>query len=180
MLVILVVLFASGCAQKGANETGGRGGNVSENATNIEKSDKNLIQVLSDDKYVTLVKLINVSGLNETLSKGGPYTIFAPTDKAFNALPTGTIDALMNNTTELRRVLSYHVTSGEVTEQDLANMTSIQTLEGGVLPINKTAAGLQVGGANITKADTLPSNGVIHQIDRVLIPPQWSSAPARW
>jgi uncharacterized surface protein with fasciclin (FAS1) repeats len=172
MLVILVVLFASGCAQKGTNETGGRGGNVSENATNIEKSDKNLIQVLSDDKYVTLVKLINVSGLNGTLSKGGPYTIFAPTDKAFNALPTGTIDALMNNTTELRRVLSYHVTSGEVTEQDLANMTSIQTLEGGVLPVNNTTEGLRVGGAKITGTDARPSNGIIHQIDKVLIPPK--------
>ncbi len=101
--VVLIILFASGCAQKGANETGGRGSNVSENATTVGKNDRNIVQILSNDKYVTLVKLINASGLNETLAKGGPYTIFAPTDKAFNALPTGTIDALMNNTTEIKK-----------------------------------------------------------------------------
>lgn len=172
-LVILVVLFASGCAQKGANETGG--GNASKNATNessVGKSDKNLMQILSDDKYVTLVKLINASGLNDTLAMGGPYTVFAPTDKAFDALPTGSVDALMNNTTELRRILSYHVTSGEVTEQDLANMTSIKTLEGGALTVNNTTEGLQVGGAKITDTDTRPTNGIVHQIDKVLVPPK--------
>lgn len=130
------------------------------------------MQKLSDDKYVTLVRLINASGLNDTLSKGGPYTVFAPTDKAFDALPTGMVDALMNNTTELRRIISHHVTSGEVTEQDLANMTSIQTLEGGTLPVNNTTEGLYVGGAKITDTDTRPSNGIIHQIDKVLIPPK--------
>lgn len=130
------------------------------------------MKVLSDDKHVTLVKLINASGLNETLAKGGPYTIFAPTDKAFDALPTGTIDELMNNTSELRRVLSYHVADGELTKQDLGNMTSFQTLEGHVLSVNNTTEGLQVGGANITDTDTRPSNGIIHQIDKVLIPPK--------
>jgi uncharacterized surface protein with fasciclin (FAS1) repeats len=172
-LVILAVLFASGCAQKGGNETGG--GNVSKNATNqsnVYKSDKNLMQILSDDEYVTLVKLINASGLNDTLAKGGPYTVFAPTDKAFEALPTGSFDTLMNNTIELRRILSYHVTSGEVTEQDLANMTGIQMLEGEILPVNNTTEGLYVGGAKITDTDTRPSNGIIHQIDKVLVPPK--------
>jgi len=171
MLVISVLLFASGCAQKGANETGG--GNVSKNATKESaagKSDRNIMQILSDDKYVTLVKLINAAGLNDTLSMGGTYTIFAPTDKAFEALPTGTVDALMNNTTELRKILTYHVTNGEVTEQDLVNMTGIQTLEGGILPVNNTGEGLHVGGAKVTDTDTKPSNGIIHQIDMVLIP----------
>jgi uncharacterized surface protein with fasciclin (FAS1) repeats len=155
ILAVLIILFASGCAQKGANETGGRGSNVSENATTVGKNDINIVQILSDDKYVTPVKLINASGLNETLAKSGPYTIFAPTDKAFNALPTGTIDALMNNKTKLRRVLSYHLTSGELMEQELANMTSFQTLEGGALPVNNTTEGLKVGGAKIT--DTQPT-----------------------
>lgn len=171
MLVISVLLFASGCAQKGANETGGS--NVSKNATKESaagKSDRNIMQILSDDKYVTLVKLINAAGLNDTLSMGGPYTIFAPTDKAFEALPTGTVDALMNNTTELRKILTYHVTNGEVTEQDLVNMTGIQTLEGGILSVNNTGEGLHVGGAKVTDTDTKPSNGIIHQIDMVLIP----------
>lgn len=174
MLVIFLVLFASGCAQKGANETGG-GGAGSKNVTNVSnvgKSDKNIMQILSDDKYATFVKLLDASGLNETLAEGGPYTVFAPTDKAFNALPTGAIDALMSNTTELRRVLSYHITYGEVTEQDLVNMTEIQTLEGKILHVNNTGEGLRVGGAKITDTDPRPSNGIIHQIDTVLTPPK--------
>lgn len=175
MLVILVVIFASGCAQKGANETGGGVGNAGQNATNAStfgKNDKNLMQILSDEKYTTLVKLIDASGMKDTLVNGGQYTIFAPTDKAFNALPTGTIDALMSNTTELRRVLSYHITNGEVTEQDLSRMTGIQTLGGKVLPVKNSIEGLQVGNAKITDTDTRPSNGIIHQIDTVLIPPR--------
>lgn len=175
VLVILVVLFASGCAQNGAKETDGGGGNVNESATNeadVGKSDRNLMQTLSDDEYETLVRLINAAGLNETLATGGPYTIFAPTDEAFDELPSGTIDALMNNNTELRRVMSYHVTSGEVTEQDLANITRLQTLAGEVLTVNNTTEGLQVGGAKITDTDARPSNGIIHQIDKVLIPPK--------
>jgi uncharacterized surface protein with fasciclin (FAS1) repeats len=182
VLVISAMLFASGCAQKAANET--RGAKDVKNLTNeskgipqeignvVEKSDRNIVQTLADENYTTLVKLINVAGLEKILAEGGPFTVFAPTNKAFNALPAATVQALMNNTTELRKVLVYHVAGGELMKKDLVNMTGVQTLEGGVLPINKTAAGLQVGGANITKADTLPSNGVIHQIDKVLIPPQ--------
>jgi uncharacterized surface protein with fasciclin (FAS1) repeats len=182
VLVISMMLFASGCAQKAANET--KGAEDVKNLTNeskgipqeignvVEKSDRNIVQTLADENYTTLVKLINVAGLEKILAEGGPFTVFAPTNKAFNALPAATVQALMNNTTELRKVLVYHVAGGELMKKDLVNMTGVQTLEGGVLPINKTAAGLQVGGANITKADTLPSNGVIHQIDKVLIPPQ--------
>jgi uncharacterized surface protein with fasciclin (FAS1) repeats len=182
VLVISVMLFASGCSQKAANET--RGAEDVQNLKNeskdvpqeignvVEKSDRNIVQTLADENYTTLVKLINAAGLEEILANGGPFTVFAPNNKAFDAIPADTVQALMNNTTELRKVLAYHVAGGELMEKDLVNMTGVQTLEGGVLPINKTAGGLQVGGANITKADIRPSNGVIHQIDKVLIPPQ--------
>lgn len=181
VLVISVMLFASGCAQKAVNET--RGAEDVKNLTNeskkvpqefgnvVKKSDRNIVQTLADENYTTLVKLINVARLEEVLAQRGPFTVFAPTNKAFAALPASTVQALMNNTTELRKVLVYHVAAGELMENDLVNMTSVKTLEGGVLSVNKTAEGLQVGGANITKANVLPSNGVIHQIDKVLIPP---------
>jgi uncharacterized surface protein with fasciclin (FAS1) repeats len=166
VLVISMILFASGCAQKAPNET------KATNESNAGKSDNNIVQTLNNEHYVTLVKLVSAAGLEETLAKGGPYTIFAPTDKAFAALPASTVQALMNNKTELKRVLTYHVAAGELMGKDLANMKSFPTLEGGVLSVNKTAEGLQVGGANVTKADIKSSNGVIHQIDKVLIPPQ--------
>jgi len=160
------MLFASGCSQEAPSETN------ETNESTVSESDKNIMQTLSDDDYVTLVQLINAAGLQETLSTKGPYTVFAPTDEAFQALPTGTVETLMNNTTELRRILSYHVIDGELMEQDLANMTSFQTLEGRALSINNTSEGLQVGGAKITDTDIQCSNGVIHQIDTVLIPPK--------
>jgi uncharacterized surface protein with fasciclin (FAS1) repeats len=167
LLVISVMLFASGCAQKAPEEA------KETNESNVVKSDKNIMQTLTDENYTTLVKLINTAGLQETLATGGTFTIFAPTDAAFGSLRKGTAEALMNNTTELKRVLTYHVVSGELTGQDVAKMKNLKTLEGSELTVSKTAAGgLQVGGANVTKADIRCSNGVIHQIDTVLIPPQ--------
>ena len=79
-----------------------------------KKSDRNIVQTLADENYTTLVKLINVAGLEKILAEGGPFTVFAPTNKAFNALPAATVQALMNNTTELRKVLVYHVAGGEL------------------------------------------------------------------
>ena len=173
VLIISVMLFASGCTQRAPNETAGED-NVSRNVTNDsgERSDKNIIETLSDVNNVLMVKLISAARLEETLARDGPYTVFAPTDKAFETLPASTVQTLMNNTTELRRVLSYHITDGELMEQDLANMTSFQTLQGSALSVNKTTEGLQVGGARIIKANNRCSNGVIHQIDKVLIPPK--------
>jgi uncharacterized surface protein with fasciclin (FAS1) repeats len=144
-----------------------------EVANVVEKSDQNIMQTLANKNFVTLVQLINVAGLEEVLADEGVYTVFAPTDEAFSNLPEGTVPELMNNTPELRKVLTYHVVAGEILmENDIENMTTIKTLEGGELTVNVTANGVQVGGANITEADIVASNGVIHQIDKVLIPPQ--------
>ena len=152
LLVISVMLFASGCSQKAPNETKraedvknlkNESKNVPQEFGNVVKtSDRNIVQTLADENYTTLVKLINVAGLGKIMENGGPFTVFAPTNKAFAALPASTVQALMNNTTELRKVLAYHVAGGVLMEKDLVNMTSVQTLEGGVLPINKTAEGL--------------------------------------
>ena len=95
VLVISMMLFASGCAQKAANET------KATNESNAGKSDNNIVQTLNNEHYVALVKLVSAAGLEETLAKEGPYTIFAPTDKAFAAFPASTVQALMNNKTEL-------------------------------------------------------------------------------
>jgi len=191
-MVISLMLFASGCSQKAPenetkkvenetkkvenetkNITKEAEGVPQEIANVIEKSDQNIMQTLADRNFVTLVELINVAGLEKTLAEDGIYTVFAPTDKAFAELPENAVPALKNNTQELRKVLTYHVVAGKILmKKDIENMTSIKTLEGGELTVNVTANGIQVGGANITEADILANNGVIHQIDKVLIPPQ--------
>lgn len=185
LMLISLMLFSSGCSQKAPENDTQKIENESENLTKeaegvpqeienvIEKSDRNIVQTLADKNFVTLVELINVSGLETTLAVDGIYTVFAPTDKAFAELPANAVPALKNNTQELKTVLTYHVVAGKILmKKDLENMTSIKTLEGKELAVNVTANGIQVGGANITEADILTSNGVIHQIDQVLIPPR--------
>ena len=189
-MVVSLILFASGCSQKAPenetkkvnNETKkveNETSNVTKEAEGVpqevgnvvEKSDQNIMQTLANKNFVILVQLINTAGLEKTLAEEGIYTVFAPTDKAFSELPEGTVPALTNNTSELRKVLTYHVVAGKILmKKDLENMTSIRTLEGEELTINVTANGIQVGGANVTEADIEASNGVIHQIDKVLIP----------
>lgn len=178
------MLFVSGCSQKAPENEPQKIENEGENLTKeaenvpqdisnvIEKNDRNIVQTLADKNFVTLVDLLNVSGLEQTLAEDGMYTVFAPTDKAFAELPDDVVPALKNNTQELKKVLTYHVSGKVLMKKDLEKMTAIKTLEGGELTVNVTANGIQVGGANITEADILTNNGVIHQIDKVLIPPQ--------
>lgn len=138
----------------------------------VEKSDRNIMQTLADRNFVTFVELLNVAGLEPLLADEGYYTVFAPTDEAFDEIPENEMSALENDTVELEKVLTYHIVTDKILmEKDLENMTSVRTLEGEELPINVTANGVQVGSANITEADIVASNGVIHQIDKVLIPP---------
>jgi len=96
--------------------------------------------------------------------------VFAPTDAAFEALPAGALDGLLANTTELSRVLTYHVVSGKYMSTEIVGMSSLTSLEGSDLAIT-TDGGVKVGGANVTTADIECSNGVIHVIDAVMLPP---------
>ncbi|AKB78257.1 hypothetical protein MSHOH_1774 [Methanosarcina horonobensis HB-1 = JCM 15518] len=185
ILMVISLVFASGCAQRAPENETRQIENESENLGEevegvpqeienvVEKSDRNVMQALADRNFVTFVELLNVAGLEPLLAEEGIYTVFAPTDEAFDELPENEMTALENNTRELEKVLTYHIVAGKILmEKDLENMTSVRTLEGGELPITVTANGVQVGGANITEADIIASNGIIHQIDKVLIPPQ--------
>jgi uncharacterized surface protein with fasciclin (FAS1) repeats len=124
-----------------------------------------------DGNFTTLLDALDAANLTDTLEGEGPFTVFAPTDDAFDALPSGTLDALLNNTTALREILLYHVTDERLTSEDVADLTNITTLQGEDIPVNVTDEGIFVGDAQITVADINASNGVIHAIDAVLIPP---------
>lgn len=123
--------------------------------------------------FTTLVAAVQAAGLEETLRGDGPFTVFAPTDAAFAALPEGTVETLLKpaNKDKLTAILTYHVLAGKVKSGDIAGKTlDADTVNGAALPIDATD-GVKVGGASVTTADIYTSNGVIHVIDAVLLPP---------
>jgi uncharacterized surface protein with fasciclin (FAS1) repeats len=132
----------------------------------------NIVQTaVSAGSFTTLVTAVQAAGLATTLSNDGPFTVFAPTDEAFGALPAGTVDALLQDPQALASVLLYHVVAGEVFAADVANLTSATTLEGAMIAID-TSNGVMINNAKVIQADVRASNGVIHVIDKVLLPPQ--------
>jgi uncharacterized surface protein with fasciclin (FAS1) repeats len=121
--------------------------------------------------FTTLVAAVQAAGLVDTLKGEGPFTVFAPTDEAFAALPAGTVDDLLKpeNIDQLTAILTYHVVPGKVMSTDLTNNMMAPTVQGGDLTI-MTEGGVTVNGATVTTADIETSNGVIHVIDAVIIP----------
>ena len=127
---------------------------------------------VSAGSFNTLVAAVQAAGLVDTLKGPGPFTVFAPTDEAFAALPVGTVEDLLKpeNRGKLTDILTYHVVPGKVLSGDLAGkMLAASTVQGQSVKIDGTA-GVRVGNANVVSADIETSNGVIHVIDTVLIP----------
>ncbi len=132
---------------------------------------KNVVQTAgAGSKFSTLVSLVKKAGLVGALSGKGPFTVFAPTNAAFAKVPKATLAALAKNKALLRKVLLYHVVKGEVTAAQAMKLHKAKTLEGGSLSIKVKGGKVIVGGATVTKADVYGSNGVIHVINKVLIP----------
>ena len=128
--------------------------------------------VVGSARFDTLESLVISADLAETLSGKGPYTVFAPTDKAFSKVPAETLEALGNDPDALRRVLLYHVADGRYPAARVVSKGSIETLAGPRLKVRATKRAVRVGGARVITPDIKASNGVIHAINRVLIPPQ--------
>ena len=123
--------------------------------------------------FNTLVAAVQAAGLEDTLRGEGPFTVFAPTDAAFAALPAGTLQDLLlpENKDQLAAILTYHVVAGKTYSKDLAGKTlSVTTVNGADVAVDGTN-GVKVGGATVTAADVKATNGVIHVIDTVLLPP---------
>lgn len=124
----------------------------------------------SNPDFSTLVTALKAAGLVEALQGEGPFTVFAPTNAAFDKLPAGTLESLLADKDALTRVLTYHVVPGKVTAKQVVTVDSATTLQGSAVPVNASGGSVQVGGATVVKADVMASNGVIHVIDTVLIP----------
>jgi len=123
--------------------------------------------------FTTLVAAVEAAGLVETLKGEGPFTVFAPTDAAFAALPAGTVEDLLKpeNKDKLVAILTYHVVPGKVMSTDLSEGLKAATVQGGEVTITLDG-GAKVNGAVISTADIEASNGVIHVIDSVILPPE--------
>ncbi|MHA3916222.1 fasciclin domain-containing protein [Halovulum sp. GXIMD14793] len=123
--------------------------------------------------FTTLVAAVQAANLVDTLKGDGPFTVFAPTDEAFAALPAGTVEELLKpeNKDKLVAVLTYHVVPGKVMSGDLSDGMMAATVQGAEVKIG-TKGGVTVQGANVTSADIGASNGVIHVIDAVILPPE--------
>lgn len=121
--------------------------------------------------FETLLTAATAAGLVDTLKGDGPFTVFAPTDEAFAALPEGTVEELLKpeNKEQLTQILTYHVVPGEVMSSDLQDDMTAETVQGGIVTIDLDN-GPMINDANIVTADVDASNGVIHVIDRVIMP----------
>ncbi|MBI1238486.1 MAG: fasciclin domain-containing protein [Alphaproteobacteria bacterium] len=128
----------------------------------------------ANEDFSTLVAAVKAAGLVDTLNGDGPFTVFAPTNAAFAALPEGTLETLLKpeNKDQLVSILTYHVVPGAVMAADLAGTTSnVATVQGATVKVDGTT-GVKVNDATVTTADIKASNGVIHVIDKVILPPQ--------
>ena len=123
--------------------------------------------------FTTLVKAVEAAGLVDTLQSDGPWTVFAPTDEAFAAVPSETLTALIANKDQLTQVLTYHVVAGEVPSSDVVTLDgeSVETVNGATVEISVDGDMVMVNEANVVADDVEASNGVIHVIDAVLLPP---------
>ncbi|HDZ19415.1 hypothetical protein LCGC14_0507930 [marine sediment metagenome] len=119
--------------------------------------------------FSTLLKAAEVAGLADTLSTGGPFTIFAPTDEAFSELPTETLNALLEDPEKLKGIIFYHTIKGKIRITDLLGKKKIKTLQGQKIKID-TSKGVMVNKAKIIKPDIEANNGIIHAINQVLLP----------
>jgi uncharacterized surface protein with fasciclin (FAS1) repeats len=120
--------------------------------------------------FTTLTKLLKRAGLVSALRQSGPYTVFAPTDAAFAKVPKSKLNALLKNRKRLRSVLLYHVVGEKLTAADIVKRTRAKTLNGKQVRFGVRDSNVYVNGARVTTADVGASNGVIHVINRVLLP----------
>jgi uncharacterized surface protein with fasciclin (FAS1) repeats len=150
-------------------------------STDTEKSDTNNHDIVSiasgADNLSTLVTAVQAAGLVETLQSEGPFTVFAPTNEAFAALPDGTLESLLleENRDKLVQILTYHVVPGKVMSTDLEDGMMAETVEGSSITVDLDG-GVSIDNANVVTADIEADNGVVHIIDAVIMPSEEESS----
>jgi uncharacterized surface protein with fasciclin (FAS1) repeats len=144
----------------------------STDSEKVKINDQDIVSLAAQtDQLSTLVTAVQAAGLVETLQSEGPFTVFAPTNEAFAALPDGTLESLLEeeNRDQLVKILTYHVVPGKVMSTDLQDGMTAETVEGSSITID-LSDGVSVDNANVVMADVEASNGVVHIIDAVILP----------
>ncbi len=125
---------------------------------------------VSAGSFNTLVKAVKAAGLVDTLKGPGPFTVFAPTGEAFAKLPAGTLESLIANPEQLKKVLTYHVVAGKVMASDVVKLKEAKTVQGSAAKIKVSGGEVMIDNAKVVKTDIICDNGVIHVIDTVILP----------
>ena len=137
-------------------------------------ADKDIVDTaVAAGQFKTLAAALTAVGLVDTLKGAGPFTVFAPTDAAFAKLPAGTVDTLLKpeNKAKLTAILTYHVVPGAVMAADVVKLKEAKTVNGAMVAVKVDGGNVMINDAKVTTADIAASNGVIHVIDTVLLPP---------
>lgn len=169
--VVLTATIFVACNNEGDKKTAEE--TTPPTAETVMETPKDVVDIaIGSPDHTTLVAAVTAAGLVETLKGAGPFTIFAPTNAAFAALPAGTVDALLTpeKKADLTSILTYHVVSGAVMAADLTDGQKVKTLQGEELTVSIKDGKVMINGANVTAADLKGSNGVVHVIDAVLMP----------
>lgn len=152
----------------------GGSGDAAPNATERAAPPRpvpNIVEMaVAAGQFSTLLAAVEAAGLTGTLQGEGPFTVFAPTDGAFSALPPGTVEALLQDTEALKGVLLHHVVPGRLTVRDLRERTTLETVDGRLLQVAVTERGVTINGAYMLTSDVGASNGIIHVMTSVLVP----------
>lgn len=164
-----VVLVGAWMAYAGGSSCGGCG--------TAAKADKAATGDIVDTavaagSFKTLSTALTEAGLVETLKGKGPFTVFAPTDEAFAALPAGTVEALLKDKAKLAAVLTYHVVPGKLMAADVVAQPTLKSVQGGKITVAQVDGAVKINDAKVAKADVVAKNGVIHVIDKVILPPE--------
>jgi uncharacterized surface protein with fasciclin (FAS1) repeats len=143
-------------------------------SSNVHAAEKDIVDTaVAAGQFKTLATALGEAGLVDTLKGTGPFTVFAPTDDAFAKLPAGTVENLLKpeNKDELTAILTYHVVPGRVMAAEVVKLNEAKTLNGKMLNVTVKGSTVMINDAKVTTTDIVASNGVIHVIDNVLIPP---------
>ncbi|MCB1500105.1 MAG: fasciclin domain-containing protein [Bauldia sp.] len=148
---------------------------IAVGAVNARAAEKDIVDTAVDaGQFNTLAAALTAAGLVETLKGAGPFTVFAPNDAAFAKLPAGTVDTLLKpeNKDQLVAVLTYHVVPGKVMAADVVNVNEAKTVNGAMITVKVDGDTVMINDAKVTAADIAATNGVIHVIDTVILPPK--------
>ena len=138
----------------------------------MNSSKNDIVQTaIKAGNFTTLATALTEAGLVDALKGDGPFTVFAPTDEAFKNLPDGALEGLLKDKEALKNVLLYHVVSGKVSSKEVVDLNKATTLNGADLNIKTNNGKVMINDADVIGADVMASNGIIHVIDKVLLPP---------